>query len=157
MITERITNLNNQHQIYTHSLKPGDITRPSSFMEILGNTAQGYVKDKRTCEYFDMADETGTISYKSATFVCDKKNNTLMLGDCSNESNCLRIKLSKGGSLLVNRENIDQLLMSISMFSAKDQGLIMQAVMKDKIAQAAKEKKKEGEETKELEALLNEN
>ncbi len=36
------------------------------------------------------------------------------------------------------------------MFSAKDQGLIMQAIMKDKIASEAKRKKETGDETKEL-------
>ena len=33
--------------------------------------------------------------------------------------------------------------MSIDMFSAKDQGIIMQAVMKDKMAEAAKHKQEE--------------
>ncbi len=36
------------------------------------------------------------------------------------------------------------------MFSAKNQGLIMQAVMKDKIASEAKRKQDSGDETKEL-------
>ena len=70
--------------------------------------------------------------------------------DVSDESKCIRIKLSKGGSLLVNRDNIDELLMSISMFSAKDQGLIMQAVMKDKIATEAKKREETRDGTKDL-------
>ncbi|WP_408071965.1 hypothetical protein [Butyrivibrio sp. JL13D10] len=137
-----------QHRIYTHSLKPED-NKPSksSFLEIFNNTTREYVNDKRPCEYFELADKDGVIQYKKATFICNKDKNMLELGDCSNERNCLRIKLSKGGSLLVNRENIDELLMSIDMFSAKDQGIIMQAVMKDKMAQAAKQKQEEGEET----------
>lgn len=133
-----------QHRIYTHSLKPEDNrASKSSFLEIFNNTTQDYVKDKRPCEYFDLAGSDGVIQYKKATFICNKDTNTLELGDCSNERNCIRIKLSKGGCLLVNRENIDELLMSIDMFSAKDQGIIMQAVMKDKMAEAAKHKQEE--------------
>ena len=40
--------------------------------------------------------------------------------------------------------------MSIGMFSAKDQGLIMQAVMKDKIATAARNKLDEGKDASNL-------
>lgn len=147
MNTEGIKETNNQHHIYTHSLKPEDNrASKSTFLEIFNSKAQDYVQDKRPCEYFDMEDKYGLVAYKSAVFVCNHENNTLELGDCSDERNCIRVKLSKGGSLLVNRDNIDDLLMSIGMFSAKDQGLIMAAVMKDKMAQAAKHKSEEGEE-----------
>ncbi len=150
MITENISGSEFQHQISTHSLNPGDRSTKSSFLTALNNAAQDYGKDKRPCEYFDLAGEDGLIHYKSATFVCDKERNRLTLGDCSDESKCIRVKLSKGGSLLVNRDSIDDLLMSIGMFSAKDQGLIMQAVMKDKIANAAKDKLDEGKDVSNL-------
>lgn len=58
--------------------------------------------------------------------------------------------------MLVNRDNIDDLLMSIGMFSAKDQGLIMQAVMKDKMAQEAKRKSEEHEEVDKLMDMVKE-
>ena len=150
MITENISGSEFQHKIYTHSLKPGDRSTKSSFLSALNDAARDYVKDKRPCEYFDLAGEDGLIPYKNATFVCDKERNRLTLGDCSDESKCIRVKLSNGGSLVVNRDNIDDLLMSISMFSAKDQGLIMQAVMKDKIATAAKDKLDEGKDVNNL-------
>lgn len=70
------------------------------FQTELNNAAQDYGKDKRPCEYFDLAGEDGLIHYKGATFVCDKERNRLTLGDCSDESKCIRVKLSKGGSLL---------------------------------------------------------
>lgn len=151
MITEGI-NESSKHQIYTHSLRPesiGDAKR-SSFLEIFNSTAKEYVQDNRPCEYFDLADSTGHIGYKSTIYYCNKESNRLELGNVSDESKCIRIKLSKGGSLLVNRDNIDELLMSISMFSAKDQGLIMQAVMKDKIATEAKKREETRDDTKDL-------
>ena len=151
MITEGI-NTDSKHQIYTHSLRPESYadTQKATFLEIFNSTAKDYVKDNRPCEYFDLADSTGHIGYKGAIYYCNKESNRLELGNVSDESKCIRIKLSKGGSLLVNRENIDQLLMSISMFSAKDQGLIMQAVMKDRIATEAKKKAETQENTKDL-------
>ncbi len=151
MYMNKIKELTGQGHIYTHSLKPSENMRSkSTFLEMFNNAAQEYVKDNRPCEYFDLAGKDGIIQYNRATFVCNKENNTLELGDCSNESNCIRVKLSKGGSLLVNRENVDELLMSIGMFSSKDQGLIMQAVMKDKMAQAAKDKLEKGDEAEKL-------
>ncbi len=153
MITTKIQNTEVNHKIYTQSLKPEDNTRGSSFLKIFTSKAQDYVNDKRPCEYFQMADKNGIIQYKKSTFVCNKDTNTLELGDCSNEENCLRIKLSKGGSLLVNRDNIDELISSISMFSAKDQGLIMQAIMQDKIATNAKNNA-ESEEVKEIQKMF---
>ncbi|WP_026658907.1 hypothetical protein [Butyrivibrio sp. AC2005] len=157
MNIEGIKDTDNQNHIYTHSLKPEDNKASrSTFLEIFNSRAQDYVQDKRPCEYFDMADKNGFISYKRAVFVCNYNNNTLELGNCSDERNCIRVKLSKGGSLLVNRDNIDDLLMSISMFSAKDQGLIMQAVMKDKMAQEAKRKSEEHEEVDKLMDMVKE-
>ncbi len=151
MITEGI-NEGSKHQIYTHSLRPETTgnAKNSSFLKIFNNTAKEYVQDNRPCEYFSLADSTGHIGYKSAIFYCNRDGNRLELGNVSDESKCIRIKLSKGGTLLVNRENIDELLMSISMFSAKDQGLIMQAVMKDKIATEAKKREETRDDSKDL-------
>ncbi len=130
-----------KHKIYTYSFTTkGDSI--DSFSKILDNKSQAITKDKRPCEYFRNADSTGAISYGRATFMCDKENNRLLLGDCSDEKNCLRIKLSGGGSLVVNRDNLDELVQSISMFSAKDQGLIMRAIQQDKIAQKARDYQK---------------
>lgn len=91
-------------------------------------------EEEQKCEYFASA-ENGIISYEGAVFVCDYERNELQLGDCSDRSKCLTIPLSKGGSLVVNRDNIDELKDAISMFSPEDQLLIMKAIMIDKRAQ----------------------
>ena len=71
------------------------------------------------------------ISYKGATFVGDPENNTLCLGDMSDEGNILSIPLSDGGRLMVNRDNIDQLTKALDMFSPKDINRIMNAISTD--------------------------
>lgn len=91
-------------------------------------------EEEKKCEYFTRA-EDGIISYEGAVFVCDYERNELQLGDCSDRSRCLTIPLSKGGSLVVNRDNISELKDAISMFSPEDQLLIMKAIMIDKKAQ----------------------
>lgn len=91
-------------------------------------------EEEQKCEYFARA-EDGIISYEGAVFVCDYERNELQLGDCSDRSKCLTIPLSKGGSLVVNRDNISELKDAISMFSPEDQLLIMKAIMIDKRAQ----------------------
>lgn len=83
--------------------------------------------------YFSLADESGKIVYNGVTFFCDKKTNTLTLGDCRLPENCLRIPLEKGGSLLVNRNNLEDLLKAITMFSPEDQRRILEAIQKEKM------------------------
>lgn len=61
-------------------------------------------------------------------------------GDCSNEKNCIRVLLSKGGILRVNRDNIDDLNMSLNMFSATDRGLIIRALQIDDMEQVARKR-----------------
>lgn len=90
-------------------------------------------EEEQECEYFAMA-ENGVISYKGVIFVCDCGRNELQLGDCSDRSNCLTISLSKGGSLVVNRDNIDELKDAITMFSPEDRLLIMKAIILNKRA-----------------------
>ena len=65
-------------------------------------------------------------------FVCDYDHNRLTLGDTSNEKNCINIPLSGGGSLLVNRNNIDALSKAIGMFSPEDVNRILRALAQDK-------------------------
>ena len=91
-------------------------------------------EDEQKCEYFSMAKD-GVISYQGATIICDYDRNELQLGDCSDRSKCLTIPLTNGGSLVVNRDNIEELKDAISMFSPEDQLLIMKAILMDKRAQ----------------------
>lgn len=73
----------------------------------------------------------GIIEYNGVTFVCDEKHRAIRLGDTSNPKECLNIPLSGGGSLIVNRDNLDDLAAAIGMFSPEDVNLIMRAIAKD--------------------------
>ncbi|MBR3605988.1 MAG: hypothetical protein IKL51_00195 [Lachnospiraceae bacterium] len=86
--------------------------------------------------YFSLADKSGKIVYNEVTFFCDKKTNTLTLGDCRLPENCLRIPLEEGGSLLVNRNNLEDLLKAITMFSPEDQRRILEAIQKERMVES---------------------
>ncbi len=73
----------------------------------------------------------GIIEYNGVVFVCDEKHKAIRLGDTSNPKNCLNIPLSGGGSLIVNRDNLDDLAKAIGMFSPEDVNLIMRAIAED--------------------------
>ena len=98
-----------------------------------------HIEGKDKVPYGEMA-ENGVIEYEGVVFVCDYDHNRLTLGDTSNEKNCINIPLSGGGSLLVNRDNIDDLSRAIGMFSPEDVKRILEALAKDnKIQQMKKE------------------
>ena len=69
--------------------------------------------------------EFGIIDYNGIIFYCDTETDTLMLGDCSNVSKCIRISLTDGGFLMVNRDNLDQLFDALPFFSPEDKILEM--------------------------------
>ena len=81
--------------------------------------------------YSLMADENGIVKYKGVEFRCDYENNRLCLGDVSNPKNCITVGLERGGCLLFNRENIDDLVKAIDMFSPEDINRIMRAIAQD--------------------------
>ncbi len=115
-----------------------------TLIDISGNEALESIAQKRAaqidnCPYAEMIDpETGVISYHGVVFVPDSQKNAICLGDMNNEDNILTIPLSKGGSLRVNRNNIDQLGKAINMFSPEDIRRIMEAISLD--AKVQKEK-----------------
>lgn len=78
--------------------------------------------------YSYLADECGVISYKGVAYVCSPDDNSICLGDMSETSKVLSIKLSGGGNLKVNIDDVGALAHSIGMFNSKDQLLIMQAI-----------------------------
>lgn len=114
--------------------KTSDINRP--VLKNPGDTAY-------TNTYFRLADETGVINYNGTIFTCDYKSNALKLGDCSNLRNCIQIALSGGGSLIVNKDNIDELINAISMFSSEDVARILRTVQKERMRQKALNETKE--------------
>lgn len=101
--------------------------------------------------YFKYADERGIIDYNGIIFYCDAKTDTLKLGDCSNSSNCIQIPLAEGGCLMVNRDNLEQLLDALSLFSSKDMLSILETLQKERRAENFfMEKNKEQDEILEL-------
>ena len=100
---------------------------------------------ENTNEYFAMA-SNGTVSYNGTTFVCDMKANALTLGDVSDKNKCISVGLSKGGSLIFNRDDKQGVMDAITMFSPEDQERIIKAIQIDNMAQKAQ---KEIEDTKE--------
>ena len=95
------------------------------------------IEGKDKVPYGEMA-EDGVIEYNGVVFVCDYDHNRLTLGDTSNEKDCINIPLPGGGSLLVNRNNIDALSKAIGMFSPEDVNRILRALAQDKKIQEMK-------------------
>ena len=92
-----------------------------------------------TAPYSGMA-ENGMICYKGVVFTFDTENNRICLGDTTDLKKCINIPLAGGGSLLVNRDNLDELSRAIGMFSPEDVKRIMQAIAQDtKVQQMQKE------------------
>lgn len=96
-----------------------------------------------TNTYFRLADEMGILNYRGTKFTCDYKSNALKLGDCSDLKNCIRIALTGGGSLVVNKDSIDGLINAISMFSPEDVESILRALQKERMKQKALNEKEE--------------
>lgn len=86
----------------------------------------------------------GIIEYNGVTFVCDSERNQLHLGDTTIREDCITIPLENGGSLVVNRDNLDALAKAIGMFSPEDANRIMRAMHQDaKVKQMEEEIKEE--------------
>lgn len=81
--------------------------------------------------YAWLADDSGCITYNGVTFVCDNDTRSINLGDVSDRSKILSIPLAGGGTLNVNRDNIDDLARAIGMFSPEDVKRIMNAIATD--------------------------
>ncbi len=96
--------------------------------------------------YSYLADENGIVEYKGVIFRCDNEKRELCLGDMSNRKNVIRIPLSGGGCLMVNRDNIDQLGKAIGMFSPEDINNILRALKLDAKIQEMKKEMEEMED-----------
>lgn len=89
--------------------------------------------------------KNGVIEYNGVTFVCDKEHKAIHLGDTSDKNKCITIPLSKGGCLVVNRDNLGDLARAIGMFSPEDVNLIMRAIAEDAKIQQMKQQIDEDE------------
>ena len=75
--------------------------------------------------------KNGMIEYNGVIFVCDEQHNAICLGDMTNPKDVITIPLTKGGTLKVNRNSINDLSKAISMFSPEDIRRIMEAIATD--------------------------
>ena len=73
----------------------------------------------------------GVIEYNGVIFVCDEQHNAICLGDMTNPKDVITIPLTKGGTLKVNRNSVNDLSKAISMFSPEDIRRIMEAIATD--------------------------
>ena len=89
----------------------------------------GLLRKQEGSPYASFANENGVIEYNGVTFT--QKGDCICLGDMSNLNQVVRIPLSAGGSLLVNRSCVGQLARAIGMFSPEDQGRILRALELD--------------------------
>ena len=96
-----------------------------------GNSFQARLAGGKRAPYSYLKDEAGNITYHGVTFVCEDEKQRICLGDMSDPNNVLRIPLSGGGSLCVNRDNLSDLVKAIDMFSPEDIARILQAIAKD--------------------------
>ena len=122
-----------------------DINVKPDYMPYAGNHV---VNNKN--EYFAMAKDD-MIIYQGIVFTCDRLTDTLTLGDVSDPDRCVRVGLTKGGSLLFNRDNAGSLMNALTMFSPDDQERIVKAIQIDNMAQKARkevEDSKSGENVK---------
>lgn len=92
-----------------------------------GSSLMKHLSGEDTAPYSYLAKD-GVIEYNGVTFNCDYERNRITLGDVSNPKNCLNIPLSKGGSLVVNVDNLGDLSKAIGMFSPEDIRRIMEAI-----------------------------
>lgn len=100
-----------------------DMVSDEMIQKLLGND--------RRAPYSAMANENGIIEYKGVIFQCDYENNRLCLGNVSDTRDCITVELEGGGILIFNRENIDDLVRAIDMFSPADITRIMRAIAED--------------------------
>lgn len=97
-------------------------------------------KGEKWAPYSSLANGGNTIEYNGVVFTLDYDKHWLCLGNMGNMDEVIRIPLSEGGCLMVNRDNIGELGHAIGMFSPEDVNRILRALKLDaKIQQMKKE------------------
>lgn len=94
--------------------------------------------DEMWAPYCHMKNEDGVVEYNGVIFTLDYQKKWLCLGDMSNMDEVIRIPLSEGGCLMVNRDNIGALGHAIGMFSPEDINRILRALKLDAKVQQMK-------------------
>lgn len=104
------------------------------FAKVRGSRLGERTSGEKKAPYSHLA-ENGVINYNGILFVCDDKKQRICLGDVSDPKECIRVGLSGGGSLWVNRDNLGDLSQAIGMFSPEDVNRILRAIAQDKKCQ----------------------
>lgn len=83
--------------------------------------------------YSYLANEDGVIEYNGVIFTLDNERKWLCLGniDLNHMEQVIRIPLSEGGCLMVNRDSVGNLAKAIGMFSPEDINRILRALKLD--------------------------
>ncbi len=83
--------------------------------------------------YSYLANEDGVIEYNGVIFTLDNERKWLCLGniDLNHMEQVIRIPLSEGGCLMVNRDSVGDLAKAIGMFSPEDINRILRALKLD--------------------------
>lgn len=90
--------------------------------------------------YCQLKNENGVVEYNGVVFTLDYQRKWLCLGDVTNLEDVIRVPLSEGGCLMVNRDSVDELGRAIGMFSPEDINRILRALKMDaKIQQMKRE------------------
>lgn len=94
----------------------------------------------RWAPYSKLANGSNIVEYNGVVFTLDYDKHCICLGDMSNMDDVIRIPLSEGGCLMVNRDSIGMLGRAIGMFSPADINRILRALKLDaKVQQMKKE------------------
>ena len=88
---------------------------------------------KEATSYSYLANEDGVIEYNGVIFTLDNERKWLCLGniDLNHMDQVIRVPLSEGGCLMVNRDSIGDLAKAIGMFSPEDINRILRALKMD--------------------------
>lgn len=103
---------------------------------------------KQACPYEYLAKD-GVIEYNGIVFACDTENNAISLGDVSDKSKVITVRLSGGGTLYVNRENIGEFIAGYGNVLTGGVNCILRALADDAKIQKTEEEIEEAVRTSE--------
>lgn len=93
----------------------------------ISSFAKSLEEQKRKYPYASLAKDD-VINYNGVIFACDKKTNSICLGDMTDSKRVLNVPLPSGGHLKVNIDNFGDIGRAAGMFSPADLNAIMRAI-----------------------------
>lgn len=115
------------HNASNPSVVLGDGSTKVGMNNELSTFTQKLEEQKKKYPYARLAQDD-VINYNGVTFYCDKKTNSICLGDMSDDKKVLNVPLPSGGHLKVNVENFGDIGKAAGMFSPADLNAIMRAI-----------------------------